>query len=201
MIAASLGPQPPDVRVKRSVCSSGALDVPLSRARRADLNSLGAIDRSGRKLALTMIAAGALPFLGGILLHESWLASSAMDHVSCPIRSLTKIPCPSCGATTAFVALASGELDLRRHNFVVVGYAAALSIAGVYLYSAPRRVRDGLAATLTGQARRLRSRPLTTAILTTIVALPAWFCALRAVGRTDATLARRAPLGGGQPFV
>lgn len=53
--------------------------------------------------ALSFAAARVFPLLA---------ASGHGDLFACPFRAATGLPCPSCGATHAFVAVAHGELAL-----------------------------------------------------------------------------------------
>ena len=52
-------------------------------------------------------------------------------HAFCPLRSLTGVPCPFCGMTTAATALAAGRLEaaLEANPFVLLlaGFAAAMA--------------------------------------------------------------------------
>jgi hypothetical protein len=49
----------------------------------------------------------------------------------CPLRTLTGIPCPGCGLTTAAVAMVRGQFDAALHaNPVIFGLAALTVAAG-----------------------------------------------------------------------
>jgi hypothetical protein len=75
--------------------------------------------------------AGAAALLG---LAVVWPRLPVHPPLACPLRTMTGIPCPLCGATRAVVALAHGHvLDSMRFNpagIVVVLLALAL-VAGV----------------------------------------------------------------------
>lgn len=77
------------------------------------------------------VRAGAAALLGLALV---WPRLPVHPPIACPLRTLTGIPCPLCGATRAVVALAHGNvLDSLRFNpagAIVVLLALAL-VAGI----------------------------------------------------------------------
>jgi hypothetical protein len=79
-----------------------------------------------------------------------WVALVEWPPVLCPLRALTGLPCPTCGATRALFAFTSGELRaaLRWNPLVGVALGAAIpyvAYAGaVSLLRLPRlRLRVG----------------------------------------------------------
>lgn len=85
---------------------------------------LSTFERRSRWFALSV---SVLPLIGAIAYAQG------MPHIpflACPLRSLTGIPCPTCGMTRAFVAIAQGDVAqaLNYHAFspiVMAGFAIA----------------------------------------------------------------------------
>lgn len=72
---------------------------------------------------------GALVAVGAVV----WPAVTASTGAAlpCPLRTMTGIPCPGCGLTTAAVALVRGQFDAAFHaNPVIFGLAALTFAAG-----------------------------------------------------------------------
>ena len=72
---------------------------------------------------------------------------TAMGLVACPLRSLTGIACPGCGATRAGIALLSGDFAdaLAKNPFLVLALATLLT-GGIAALVAPRSTEGWLAA-------------------------------------------------------
>ena len=69
--------------------------------------------------------------LAGAAMAGIVLATGTLPHVVCPFREITGWPCPTCGATRAWLSLASGDvLGAFRLNPAA---AAALVAAVPYL--------------------------------------------------------------------
>ena len=89
---------------------------------------------SDRRLGLTLLGAGCLPFTVGAAAGEDGDLLPA-----CPFRSVTGLPCPLCGATRAFALAVRGDGGWTAYNapWVVVAAlavaAGALALAGVRL--------------------------------------------------------------------
>ncbi|WP_448534325.1 DUF2752 domain-containing protein [Parathermosynechococcus lividus] len=66
------------------------------------------------------------PLVGSVLFNHGM----APPFVICPVRSLTSIPCPGCGLTRSFMAIARGDFDdaLSMHLFGPVLFAAFLLV-------------------------------------------------------------------------
>lgn len=66
-------------------------------------------------------------------LLTTWIyrQGSSVPFLSCPIRSLTGIPCPSCGMTRSFLALAKGNLaeSISYHLFGPLLFLILLIVA------------------------------------------------------------------------
>jgi len=84
------------------------------------------------------------PLVGSVLFNHGM----APPFVICPLRHLTGIPCPGCGLTRSFMAIARGDLE----------YALSMHLFGPVLFGAFVLVVIFMAAELkTG--RRLRRTP------------------------------------------
>ena len=86
------------------------------------------------------------------LLAALVIPDGALDHapVTCPFRLLTGLPCPTCGLTRSWIALAHGDLSgsVSLHPLgPITVVAAVLFVLGVH-------------ARYPAVAARLRSRPL-----------------------------------------
>ena len=78
-----------------------------------------------RQLALLWLAAA----VSAIVLRPLWLAAS--PHLgSCVFRSLTGIPCPSCGTTRAATAFLQGDLMTAFINNPLAALAGLLFVVG-----------------------------------------------------------------------
>ena len=78
-----------------------------------------------RQLALLWLAAA----ISAIVLRPLWLA--AAPHLrACVFRSLTGIPCPSCGTTRAAIAFLQGDLMTAFINNPLAALAGLLFVVG-----------------------------------------------------------------------
>ena len=94
---------------------------------------------SDRRLGLTLLGAGCLPFaLGAAAGGDGGLLPA------CPFRSVTGLPCPLCGATRAFALAVRGDGAWTAYNapWVVLAVATVLGgaavLAGVRSRPGPR---------------------------------------------------------------
>ncbi len=81
------------------------------------------------------------PLVGSVLFNHGL----APPFVICPLRNLTGIPCPGCGLTRSFMAIARGDFDyaLSMHLFgppLFAAFALAILLMAVELKTG-RRLR------------------------------------------------------------
>ena len=96
-----------------------------------------------RSEGIGLIVAGCLPFLGGALLAHT--GTGAVPP--CPFRAVTGLPCPVCGGTRAFVAVARGDSAFLHFNAFWVLFAVALVIAGCVVLLSGRQILDASTST------------------------------------------------------
>ena len=78
-----------------------------------------------RQLAFLWLAAA----ISAIVLRPLWLAAAPHLH-ACVFRSLTGIPCPSCGTTRAATAFLEGDLMTAFINNPLAALAGLLFVVG-----------------------------------------------------------------------
>lgn len=137
--------------------------------------SMSTIDR----LSARLFFLGLTPFMGGWVLSRSGRAAATLRLVPCPVRVVTGVPCPACGATRTFTTLAGGGRTWCSGNTPLVIYAAGLAAAGVALGAAPRSLRGEIEAGVAGALGEMRRRPALTIAIALLAALPPWMAALR----------------------
>lgn len=80
-----------------------------------------ALSRQGRLLRWGFLGVTAAPLLGVVAAQQGY----SVSLWSCPIRHFTGVPCPTCGMTRSFLALARGDWSaaISYHAFgpVLVG--------------------------------------------------------------------------------
>ena len=97
-------------------------------------------------VARVLVTLGALQvglFLGGF---ASW---------RCPLRAVTGVPCPGCGLTHAFAALARGDWDGALGHHALVPVFAAIGVVLVAAAIAPAALRARLGGLVRAVERRL----------------------------------------------
>jgi len=107
----------------------------------------------------------------------------------CPLRSISGLPCPTCGATRAFLLVVARDPAWRSHNVLPVIYAGMSLASGLALLLLPRPVRDAVERRAASVQEALSSHGRLAAAAYAALALPAWLVALRRYGATP----RRAP--------
>ncbi len=148
------------------------------RAQACAGRALSRAGQPGMRLVFGTAMAGVAPFFGGYLISRGGQTSRVAGAVRCPILTLTGYPCPSCGGTRAFVAVARGEARWSEYNAPLVGYATALVVAAIGLAIVPQDRRDTIAKKLAQLASQLgRDRPATL-MLCLVVATPPWLAAM-----------------------
>lgn len=81
----------------------------------------------GLRLGTALALAGAAPFLAGRLLSPG---GGRRRFFPCPLKLVTGIPCPMCGATRSFAYAARRDARYRDGNAVWVYIAAAFLSLG-----------------------------------------------------------------------
>jgi hypothetical protein len=97
-------------------------------------------------LARVLVALGALQvglFMGGFL---SW---------RCPLRAVSGVPCPGCGLTHAFAALAKGDWEGALGHHALVPVFAAVGVVLLAAAIAPAALRARLAGLVRAVEGRL----------------------------------------------
>lgn len=128
------------------------------------------IERWTSRRGAVLVATAAAPFaigrVGGSLITGDGILAG---HVVCPLRALTGVPCPLCGATRSVVLASRGDAAFLTLNPVWVVVLAALALGGAALAVADARgiaVPRGL---LPARARWC---------LVVVVVAAGWACAL-----------------------
>jgi hypothetical protein len=78
---------------------------------------LPGLSPSGRCLRLVAVASAAAPVLGAFIYNTGF----RVTWLVCPIRHFTGVPCPTCGMTRAFMALARGDLSAAWQHHALGG--------------------------------------------------------------------------------
>jgi hypothetical protein len=133
-------------------------------------------------LSTRLIAIGVAPFVGGFILSRCKPAAPIVGLIPCPVHAITGVPCPACGGTRTFTALAEGGSPWRAGNTPLVLYAALLTLVGVVLRASPKRRRKAAEECVSGALQEMRCRPGLTVAIALLVALPPWIAALRMDG-------------------
>jgi Protein of unknown function (DUF2752) len=122
--------------------------------------------RTDVRTATLVVLAAAAPFAIGRLVGGFLTGSGSEfgEHVWCPFRAATGIPCPLCGATRSVVLASHGDLDFLSYNPVWVVVLIALAVFGAL-------------AALAGRGLP-RPRPIVIRALVGTVVAVAWACAL-----------------------
>ncbi|MBW4487781.1 MAG: DUF2752 domain-containing protein [Trichocoleus desertorum ATA4-8-CV12] len=105
-----------------------------------------ALSRQGRLIRWGVLGLCAAPIAGAYWYSQGY----RLPFLGCPIRHLTGIPCPTCGMTRSFMAIAQGDWNqaLVHHLFGPVLFVS-LAIAAVHLLAelvVGRRITTGYSA-------------------------------------------------------
>jgi len=113
---------------------------------------------------LSILGLGLCAALGGIFIYL--LQGRFLHMVSCPFRTLTGVPCPTCGSAHAMVALLQGHpRSALRYNPLTM---AALGAAGAaFLWAVVASLRPGwrMLPRMSARDKRLLAGLLVIAIL------------------------------------
>jgi hypothetical protein len=73
------------------------------------------LSRSGRFIRYGLLGIASAPLLGAYWYNQGY----RLPFLGCPVRHLTGIPCPTCGMTRSFMAIAQGHWSqaLAHHWF------------------------------------------------------------------------------------
>jgi hypothetical protein len=130
-------------------------------------------------LSARLFLLGVTPFIGGWVLSRSRRTAGTLSLFPCPVRFVTGVPCPACGGTRTFTALAAGRPGWRNGNTPLVLYAAGMIVAGGALRAAPTSLRGEIEAGVADALEEMRRRPALTIAIACLAALPPWIAALR----------------------
>jgi hypothetical protein len=166
-------------RTPSSVKSFKVLVSSLSRSFRPSWFAATALTTPSTRSSRCLGLVGAAPFAAAFVATRSRRIGRAATSLRCPIRGVTGLPCPSCGAARAFLLLARRDPSWRDYNTICVGYAAAsLAASGgmALLPASSRRVVVDKAEALSDRLRGNRSLAVAAV---TLVSVPPWVLALR----------------------
>src|SRR5690242_21920933 len=96
-----------------------------------------------RSEGIGLVVAGCLPFAAGAVVAQTGTGVVP----PCPFRAITGLPCPLCGGTQAFVAVARGQSAFLHFNAFWVLFAVLLVIAGVAVLLSGRQIVDAATGT------------------------------------------------------
>ncbi len=135
----------------------------------------------GRRL----LVAGLIPFVAGAASSAWPPAGRAARAWACPVLAVIGQPCPACGSTRAFVALASGHTGWRDANWVIPVYAAGLAALGGALAVLEQLAPAG-ADRLDDRLHQQLEDPRWLLRLGIVLIAPAWLVAWRTHARATA---------------
>jgi hypothetical protein len=123
-------------------------------------SSASSFNRSeARRLGTGLLLAGAAPFVFARLeFSPDTEPRSRFFSWRCPIRALTGIPCPGCGATRAFIdASHTGQVSFDKGNATWPVMALAASSVGAALVCAPADSAEQLSQEIIQRVSRYSS--------------------------------------------
>lgn len=116
------------------------------------------VERPGRAAGYRAVLAHHLPWAfiaGGTLLAAALLPLDRMPYTLCMFLRITGYPCPSCGLTRGFVAMAQGQWSAVLHACPLAAllYAATAFVLAVNVAALIFRVRLSPGHWFKGRAR------------------------------------------------
>jgi Protein of unknown function (DUF2752) len=97
-----------------------------------ELSNSALLSRNQRLKRWAMLGLCSAPVVGAFFYRYGY----RLPFFGCPLRSLTGIPCPTCGMTHSFVAIAQGDLDaaIKYHLFGPAIFLLCLAILVLLLW-------------------------------------------------------------------
>ncbi|HEY9644198.1 MAG TPA: DUF2752 domain-containing protein [Coleofasciculaceae cyanobacterium] len=146
------------------------------------------LSRCSQRLRVFQLGLLSMPLLGAWYYSRTNLASP----FRCPLRDLTGIPCPTCGMTHAFIAMAQGDMPqaIAHHALapvLLVGMGVAIVHIGLELWT-KRHIH-------TFYSRFLGHRGVQVAALLVLLGYHTYRLSLLAQSGELAAAVRRSPLG------
>jgi Protein of unknown function (DUF2752) len=90
------------------------------------------LSKNQRLKRWTVLGACSAPLIGSFLYKYGY----RIPFLKCPLQALIGIPCPTCGMTRSFVAIAQGNLDaaVRYHFFGPTVFLLFLAVIVLFLW-------------------------------------------------------------------
>lgn len=90
--------------------------------------SQNSLSRHAKRVRLAILGCCCTPIIGAYFYNQGY----RVPFLGCPIRHLTGIPCPTCGMTRSFMAIASGDWSqaIEQHLFGPIVFGVFLVAIG-----------------------------------------------------------------------